>query len=413
MSRFFKKDPVEKAKKYVEKALREIEANDFEYASIEYEKAAKQFVVAGRSDFAVKYFREAAFCAIEEEDYIRSSEMKICAAETLLLDSRFSEAGGFYSEASDQVYRMKKTNLSFAYLSSSIMCNLAARNFETAVNLFKKVEKRSSGQKHSSVEFASICTKVLADGESTTISKLKKASSKVKITPAEEALIQLLTESMEIALQTEIVIEWAGKPQDEVSAKIPIEFELRYSCPVPVRVTNHRYSLSNSLTFEKEPQIEERQSEDGSWLLTVNPVLSGDGTIGPFKLTLEGNKVLMHKHSNKIDFRIAKAPADLKMDMTPERISCDLGDEVVFDIEIRNEGAGPADNILMMIVLSDGLELSLGTEETVIQYLGSQEKMPFHAYVRGLGMGDELVTVILKYPRTGFEITRTGMVRVG
>lgn len=148
-------------------------------------------------------------------------------------------------------------------------------------------------------------------------------------------------------------------------------------------------------------------------MLTLNPVLSGNGVVGPFKLTLEGSQVLCVQHSNTIEFRIANAPALLKMNVTPERVSCDLGDEVVFDVEIINEGLGAADNIVIKKTLSNGLEHSIGTEEKLIQFLGSQETMRFQVYVRGLGFGDELLTVILQYPKTGEEITKTAMVRVG
>ncbi|MHA1638004.1 MAG: hypothetical protein ACTSUB_08315 [Candidatus Thorarchaeota archaeon] len=413
MSRFFKKDPLERAKKHVAKALREIEADYVDYASMEYEKAAKLFNVVEQYDFGVKYFREAAYCALDKSDHIRAAEMKVYAAETLLIDKIYAEAGNFYSEASDHVFRMNKPNAAISYNSYAIMCNLAARSFDTAINLLNKAEERAEGLRNSTFDFAKLCVRILANGESMTPSDLKKTLSRIKDLSATAELIQFLSESVKIALETEVVIEWAGKPHQEVKVKTPIEFELRYKCPVPVRVINHRYELSNSLVFQKEPEIELRESENESWLLALNPVLSGDGTVGPFKLTLEGSKVLCVQHSNKIEFRIADAPASLKMNITPERVSCDLGEEVVFDIEIINEGLGSAGNIVIKKILSSGLEHSVGTDEKTIQFLGSHETMRFQVYVRGLGFGDELVTVILHYPKTGEEITKTAMVRVG
>ena len=68
MFKFLKSDPVKKAKKYIEKALIEIEEGYPEYASTEYEKAARCFLEVEQTDFAVKYFREAAYCALEVND---------------------------------------------------------------------------------------------------------------------------------------------------------------------------------------------------------------------------------------------------------------------------------------------------------------------------------------------------------
>ena len=47
--------------------------------SVEYEKAARLFVEAEEIDFAVKYFREAAYCALEKDDHIRSAKCSAVA----------------------------------------------------------------------------------------------------------------------------------------------------------------------------------------------------------------------------------------------------------------------------------------------------------------------------------------------
>jgi hypothetical protein len=78
-----------------------------------------------------------------------------------------------------------------------------------------------------------------------------------------------------------------------------------------------------------------------SWLFEVMPVLSGGGIVGPFRLTLEGDEVHVHKVSNTIDFLITKAPSDLKIEMTPQRISCGLGEDAFLDVTLSNTGAGP------------------------------------------------------------------------
>lgn len=416
MSRFLKKDPVKKAKKHIARALRELEEDYPDYASQEYEKAANLFLEAGEVDFAVKYYREAAFCALEREDHERAANMKILAADVLLVDRRFDEGGGLYSEASDHLFRVKKTKESTRFASLGILAYLAARNFDTGVNVIRKVDKRIadiSMEKVPMLDLARLSVNILCEGGVVAAKVLNKAISSAKPRTAEEGLFSFLTESVKIARDTDVVIEWAGEAKDELQAKTPIEFELRYKCPVPVRVSDYRYSLSKSLKFTKEPEIESRLDKEDSWLLELMPVLSGDGTVGPFSLTLEGESVLVNKMSNVVDFRIARPPSDLKMELSPERISSGIGDETIFDVTIFNEGDGPADNIRVTVDLSDGLELSLGNMEKIIEFIGPMERIRFQLYVKGVSLGDELVTVRAEGAKEGEEATQTSMVRVG
>ncbi|MFX0055050.1 MAG: hypothetical protein ACFFAX_05525 [Promethearchaeota archaeon] len=414
MSRFLKRDPLKKAKKHVEKALKELEDDYPDYASTEYEKAACLFFEEREIDFAVKYFREAANCALIADDHSRGADMKIEAANALLSDARFDEGGALLSEASDHLFRVKKHKGSLRALAVAIICYLAARNFSTAVNLTRKAEKRFSGSpvKEPMFSFAQLSTEVLCEGASPDDKVVSKAISAVKPRPAEGDLVKFVAESVKLAQKTEVVIEWAGATQNEINVKTPIEFELRYKCPAPVKVVDRRYTLSKSLKFTKEPNIEPRLGKEDSWLLEVLPVLSGDGSVGPFNLTLEGESVLVHKISNTIDFRIARAPSDLKMNLTPERLSCALGDESIFDVEFVNEGDGPADNIKVTVELSDGLEISLGSTEKTIQFIGPRERMRFQIFVRGVSIGDEVVTVKAVDSRVGEEIAKSSTVRV-
>ncbi|MHA2142518.1 MAG: hypothetical protein ACXADC_13195 [Candidatus Thorarchaeota archaeon] len=414
MSRFLKRDPLKRAKKHVEKALRELEDGYPDYASTEYEKAACLFLENSEVDFAVKYFREAAYCSLEAEDHSRGADMKMEAASALLMDGRYDEGGGLLSEASDHLFRVKKQKSSLRALAVSIICYLAARSFSTAINLIRKAEKRFSGTsvKESMFNFAQLSTQILCEGASSTDRQLGKTISAAKPKPAEEELVKFVADSVKLAQKTEVVIEWAGKEKDEISVKSPVEFELRYKCPVPVKVVDSRYALSKSLKLTKEPEIESRIAKQDSWLLEVLPVLSGDGSVGPFNMTLEGESVLVHKFSNSIEFRIARAPSDLKMMLLPERLSCGLGDESVFDVEFVNEGDGPADNIKVSIELSDGLEISLGSSEKTIEFIGPRERMRFQVYVRGVSIGDEVLTIKAVDSRVGEEIVQTSAVRV-
>jgi tetratricopeptide (TPR) repeat protein len=397
MSRFLRRDPLKRAKKHVEKALRELEDGYPDYASTEYEKAACLFLEEKETDFAVKYFREAAFCSLDAEDHSRGADMKMEAANALLGDSRFDEGGALLSEASDHL---------FSYL--------AARNFSTAINLTRKAEKRFSATsvKESMFNFAQLSTQILCEGAAASDRQLGKAISAAKPKPQEEELIKFVAESTKLAQKTEVVIEWAGATHDKISVKTPIEFELRYKCPVPVKVVDSRYALSKSLKFTKEPDIDPRLGKEDSWLLELLPVLSGEGSVGPFSMTLEGESVLVNKFSNAIEFQISRAPSDLKMNLTPERLSCGLGDESVFDVEFVNEGDGPADNIKVTVELSDGLEISLGSSEKTIQFIGPRERMRFQVYVRGVSIGDEMVTIKAVDSRVGEEIVKSSVVRV-
>ncbi|MFX0108007.1 MAG: hypothetical protein ACFE7R_06975, partial [Candidatus Hodarchaeota archaeon] len=363
MSRFLKSDPLKKAKKHVEKALKELEADYPDYASTEYEKAARLFLESQEIDFAIKYFREAALCSLSVNDHTRSGDMKIEAARALFFDTRYDEGGGLYIEASDHYFRADKPRASLRSIAIGIIGYLGARNFETAVNLTRKAEKRFQPSDFNKSPFfllARLSVKVLCEGGRATSKELSKARKAAKPAQEELDLINFVTGSVDLALKTEVVIEWAGAEMKEVSTKTPIEFELRYKCPVPVKVVACRYNLSTGLSFLREPEIKPQSAKQESWLMEVIPALSGAGSVGPFNLTLEGDRVLVNKLSNVIEFSIARAPSDLHLDLTPERISCGLGDETVFDATIRNEGDGPAENIKVEIELSDGLELSLG-----------------------------------------------------
>ncbi len=396
MFKFLKKDPIKKAKKHIDKALKELDEDYPDYASVEFERAAQLFLQEGKVEFAVKYYREAAYAALEDENHIRAAEMKIAAAEVLLTDKMYDEAGTLYSEASDHFFREKKMQDSTRALSMGVLCLLASRNFDSAVNLFRKAEKRVAGGKKPACpeyDFAQHSVRILFEGVTLSQDHLDRVISKVKPRPAEEEMVLFLSESVRLANETEVRIEWAGPESDEVSVKVPIEFELIYKSPVPVRVTECRFNLSSSLRFTKEPAISHEPATEESWLFELTPVLSGDGTVGPFKLTLEGESVLAHKVSNSIGFRISRAPADLALELTPSKISCDLGDEVIFDILIINRGDGPADNIELKVELSDGLQVSMGNAEKVINFLGSSETMHFQLFVKGVGLGEEYVTV--------------------
>ncbi len=412
---FLRRDPISKAKKHVEKALTEVEEDYPDYASEEFEKAADFFFEGGRSDMAIKYFREAAYYALVHDGHVRSARLKSRAAEILLMDAKFKEAGNMYAESSDHLFRGKKNKESVRTLSLSVLCNLAARNFDTAVNLSKKTEKRATAgsvRSESMYELARICVGVLVEGFDVELKALKEAVGSVKAKQAETALIDFLTKSVSFAMETEVVIEWAGKDRETVNAKQPIEFELRYNSPVPVRPVNYRFSLSNSVAFSKEPEIEPKLASEESWLLVVKPILSGTGTVGPFYLTLEGNEMLVYKHSNQIEFEISRAPAELEMELTPQRITCDIGDEIVFDVGLTNRGEGAAENVCVNIELSDGLEISLGSDKKNIQFIGSGEKMLFQVYIRGIDLGDQMVLIRVNCTESE-EITKAAQVDVG
>ncbi len=415
MFKFFKRDPLQQAKKQVDKALEELEEGYPDYASAAFEKAAGLFIEANHIDFAIKYYREAAYAALESEDHSRAAKMKTAAADLLLADGVFAEGGGLYAEASDHYHRDKKFKIANETISAAVISYLAARSFDTAINLFRKAEKRSAtyeGSRTKLFKLASLCVKVLCEGDDISESQLTKALGGIKVSPELFDVVNFVVSSVRLAMQTEVVIEWAGQEVESVPAKTPIEFELRYNCPVPVKVVDYHLPLSNSLTFIREPEITTEVSKTGSWLLVLNPVLSGDGVVGPFRMVLEGDQVLVHKHSNSIEFRIEPAPSQLTLDVSPRRIDCALGDEIVIDVLLKNEGDGPANNIVVNIELSDNLDLSIGGNEKSIQFLGAGESMRFQVYVRGEVLGDGIVTIKAIGGRDGPELVESSMIRV-
>jgi uncharacterized membrane protein len=342
--------------------------------------------------------------------------MKIAAAETLLQEGRYDEAGGLYSESSDHLHREKKTKESNRSLGVAIAGYLAARNFNTATNLMRKAEKRlkeTSSQKDPLYILAELSVNILCEGIDVSAKQYEKAAKSAKPNECEQPLIEFLVTSTKLAIKTEILLDWAGAPQKEVNVKESLEIELRYKCPTEVQIIDHRLSLSNSVIITKEPEYTQTPSKEESWLLEFKPVLSGSGSIGPLTVTLEGDQVLVNKHSNILEFQIARAPPKMALDVKPERVSCNLGEEAVLQVTILNEGDGPAENIEVAVELSDGLEMSLGIEEKLINFLGSGENMRFQAFVRAVGQGEELVTIKVEDGRSGQEVVKTSVVRVG
>ncbi|MFX1368194.1 MAG: hypothetical protein ACFFAY_06335, partial [Promethearchaeota archaeon] len=205
MSRFLRRDPIKKAKSHVDKALEELEEGFPDYASQEFERAARLFLEEQEIDFAVKYFREASFAALEANKHLRTADMKICAGDALLMDNRFDAAGALFSEASDHQFRENRVNDSAKSLSSAILCYLASRNFDTAVNLQRKADKRFAGKdfvKRPGMALSRTCVAVLCEGQTTTDSDLKRAKSAARVRESEAFLVDFVIKSVGLALQT-------------------------------------------------------------------------------------------------------------------------------------------------------------------------------------------------------------------
>ncbi|RDE13763.1 MAG: hypothetical protein C4K47_05450 [Candidatus Thorarchaeota archaeon] len=412
---FLKRDPVSKAKKYIEKALNELQSNYPDYASQEYEHAARLFLEAEEIDFAVKYFRESANCALQSEDHVRAGDIKTTAAEALVADGRFQEAGSMYSEASDHYHHDRKGGESARALSTAVLCYLAARSFETAVNLLRKAEGRltgSSEERNPALNLAAIAVAILCEGEGVTRKELQKAVDQFKGKPSESTLLDFIVSSLKLALDTNVVVEWAGRKEDTVLVKTPIEFEVKYRCPASVRVVDYRVSLSSNLVMSKMPKIAGNVATEDSWLMEVTPILDGGGVVGPIKMRLEGDKVLVNRQSNTIRFGVSPAPPLLELSLNPQQLSCSVGDEVVIDVVLKNSGHGAASNITVTTELSAGLQLSLGNDQKSIQFLATGEEMRFLLYVKAVGRGDGLVTIKTKEPTQEKETAKTALVRV-
>ncbi|MGV9170115.1 MAG: hypothetical protein ACOC38_09280 [Promethearchaeia archaeon] len=399
LDKILNRDPVDRAKKHIDRAIEEWEQNYPDYASTEYEKAANLFLKADEIDFAIKYFREAAYCSLEMDNHKRVGHLKRTAAKALIRDKRYDEAAVLYSETSDHFNRAGHAKGSGRTISMAILCRLLSRNFDTAVNLLRKAEKRITPNLASdlaSFRLARLCVSVLFEGESADRKEFSRFLKKSGLASEEKEAIGFLSSSFKYASDTDLSLEWAGPAQREVRAKQELEFEIHYTCPVPVKVTDYRFSLSNSLRLSNEPEIERPPSKQESWLLRVEPTLSGDGSLGPVRMTLEGEEVLVHKRSNKISFRIAPAPPSLDIDIHPEEVSCGLGEEVVFDITLSNEGSGPANDIDLVFETSPGIEVAVGSNSKSINFVGVGEQMRFQLYLRGAAEGEEKASVFVR-----------------
>jgi hypothetical protein len=416
MFRFLKSDPLKKAKKYVDKALEELEDGYPDFASTEYEKAARTFLEAEELDFAVKYFREASYCALENNDHTRAAEMKIAAGQCLFTEGRYDEGGSLYSEASDHYFREKRAKESSRTLAVGIIGYLGARNFDTATNLLRKAEKRfsgTSGKTHPFQDVAKHAVAILCEGRDVDRETFDKSVAKAKPDDTESSLFTFLVDSVRLAIDTEVWLEWAGEPQKEVKVKTPIEMEFRFKCPAPVKVVDHRLSLPNSVVLVREPNFAEEPSTEESWLLELKPVLSGTGSVGPYNVTLEGERVLVNKHSNVVEFDIARAPPSLTLDLKPEVVSCTLGDEAIIEVEVGNQGDGPADNIHVSTEMSEHVEIALGSEERTINFLASGDNVRFQIYIKAVMMGEGFITFKAVDRITGSEAAQTTKVVIG
>ncbi len=413
--KFLRRDPATMARHHVEKAIKKTEQQYYDYASEEYEKAARLFHEADQADFAIKYFREAAYSALQNNDHVRAGMMKIAAAEVLAEEGRFEEAGNLYAEASDHFFREKRLNESVRAMAMCVMSLLASKNFNTAVNQFKKGEKRFAGNKVTytpSYELTRLCVNVLCEGLEVPEREFNSVLDRFRPSPTETALIDFVAESVRCALKTSLVLEWAGAPIKSVTVKTPIELELRYECPVPVRVIGHKYNLSSSIVLDRGPVLTTEASPAESWLLIVRPVLSGDGVIGPFSLTLEGERVLINKHSNTLRLEIEKAPARVDLTVTPPRLACSAGDEVVFDIVLTNSGDGAAESIGLEFLTSHGLEISVGVNKKTIQFLGVGESLRLQVFLRARERGEQVLMVHLLDVKGSILIEKKVVVRV-
>jgi uncharacterized repeat protein (TIGR01451 family) len=209
-----------------------------------------------------------------------------------------------------------------------------------------------------------------------------------------------------------VVIEWAGRKEDTALVRQPIEFEVKYNCPASVRVVDYRVSLSSNLVASKMPKITGGAATGDSWLMEVTPILDGSGVVGPIKVRLEGEKVLVNRQSNTIKFEISPAPPLLEVSLSTQQTSCAVGDDVVLDVVLKNTGHGSASNIIVSSELSAGLQLSIGNDQKSIQFLATGEEMRFLLYVKALARGDGLVTVKVKEPNHDIELVKTALIRV-
>ena len=143
-------------------------------------------------------------------------------------------------------------------------------------------------------------------------------------------------------------------------------------------------------------------------LLTLSACFDKKGSLKPLKIVCLGDSITYgHK---LVDPTRQSYPAQLARLSRGQWRVMNSG---VNGATVLNKGDGPAENITVEAELSDGLEISLGNEEKLINFLGSGENIRFQIFVRAVGQGDELVTMKVVDGRSGQEVVKTSMIRVG
>jgi hypothetical protein len=89
-----------------------------------------------------------------------------------------------------------------------------------------------------------------------------------------------------------------------------------------------------------------------------------------------------------------------------------LGEEAILTVSVSNEGSGPAGNISLFVELSSGLEISLGSDQKNIQFLGPGENIRFQIIVKGIGLGEENIKVRLIDERQETEVEKISLINV-
>ncbi len=388
----FKKDPVKKAKKLVDKGDYYWEIDDLDAAASHYEKAAQIYDELGDFESAEKYYFEAARCGLELDDEEMAAKYKTYAASILMKENKAREASDIMNEVSDHFLRAGKTKESARALGVAIISAIAASDFNHAINLTKKIKRKGKSKKldHPVLKLAEYLTKIICNGEVISESTFEKAVSKASFNDIEFNFISPVIEGARLSHDTTISIEPISSLKKVTTGKV-LKFKIKITSPVPSQVISTSLPLSRNLIITKEPEFSKKPVLNEEVKFEVKSSISGSAIVGPFKITLKSDKAILHKITNSIEFEVEPPKAKVELFVDSEEYSVSTNNEFQINVRIKNMRSDSIDNILLKAEYQEGIDLSLGTSEKTIGILPGNSEMDFPFYFISSEPGEKII----------------------
>ncbi len=388
----FKKDPEKKAKKLIDKGDYYWDIDDLDSAANHYEKAARIYEDLNKPELAVKYYFEAARCGLELDDEEMAAKYKSFAALILMKENKAQEVSDIMNEVSDHFIRSGKIKEAARALGIAIISAIASSDFNHAINLTKKIKRKSSKSKkmsHPVLTLAEYLTKIICNGEMISESIFEKAVSKASFNDIENSFISPVIEGARLSHGTKVEIIPVSSLNRVVTGKT-LKFLIKIESPVPSQVISTSLPVSRNLIITKEPQFSDLIfNEEVKFELKAS--ISGSATVGPFKITLKSEKAILYKITNSIEFEIAPPKAKIELFVESEEYSVSPSNEFQINVGLKNMRSDSIDNILLKAEYQEGISLSLGTDEKTIGILPGNAEMDFPFYFTASEPGEKII----------------------